>query len=148
MAEGKSPFQKHLITIDWFLDSAPPVFRCPVSGAVIHPGHDPRISDDPQDYVEPQYEEASTLLFAFPTVVGEFDFIQPELQQAIDEKRSALIKSDSGNENLSDFDILVEHLEKLGDIPVIYEIRLGAGPVQDTVYLGLDLYRPYQHLDE
>ena len=45
-------------------------------------------------------------------------------------------------EDLEDFEILAEHVESLGKVPLVFALTthgMAMGPVSSTVYVGLDL---------
>jgi hypothetical protein len=73
--------------------------------------------------------------------------VRSQIQTAIDEKRRALIAaavpSDVDEiEELSDLEILREHVESLGEVPLIFCLTssgMACGPVSESVYVGLDL---------
>jgi hypothetical protein len=79
------------------------------------------------------------MLFHYYPEAGEFSYIKPDLQKKIDEKRRAL---GDNAEDLEDFEILAEHVESLGKVPLIFALTthgMAMGPVSSTVYVGLDL---------
>lgn len=140
----ESAFAKALVSIDWSLDAPPPIIRCPVTGSVVCAGYDPETGETPDDYVEPEWEQIPTMLFHFYDELDEFSFIAPKLEAAIAQKRQEL--GDEA-EDMHDMEILTEHLESLGSVPLVFCITLGGmacGPVSSSTYVGLDLAAAYQ----
>lgn len=142
----KTSFYEALVTIDWPFNATPPVIRCPITGAIVGGGYDPTTGGNGDEYTEPNHENIPTLIFSYLPEVGEFDFIRPELMEAIESKRAELVAADPENEDLYDFDILTDHVENLGECPLIFEVvtsGMACGPVSSSVYIGLDLYRSF-----
>ena len=143
-----SAFENALVDIDWDTGAPPPALRCPITGKVIMYGYDPVTTEvGVDDYKEPEWASIPTVLFHYIGEVGEFDYIRPELQAAIDEKRKEMIAAASGDdaeliENMSEFEILSEHLESLGEVPLVFRLTthgIACGPIHASVYVGLDL---------
>jgi hypothetical protein len=79
------------------------------------------------------------VLFHYKPELGEFSYIKPGLQKTIEEKRRELGEE---AEDLEDFEILAEHVETLGKVPLVFALTthgMAMGPVSSTVYVGLDL---------
>jgi hypothetical protein len=79
------------------------------------------------------------MLFHYNPEVGEFSYIKPDLQKTIEGKRREISEE---AEDLEDFEILAEHVESLGKIPLVFALTthgIAIGPVSSTVYVGLDL---------
>jgi hypothetical protein len=139
-----SAFTRALLSINWDSAAPAPILRCPITGKVIAVGYDPTSGEMAADYEEPNWEEVPTLLFHYIPEVGEFSYITPGLQAKIDEKRADLEQKlgEDEAEDLSDFEILEEHLESLGEVPVVFGLTthgFACGPVTGSVYVGLDL---------
>ena len=148
MSEG-SVFERATIEINWDRDRVMPALRCPVTGEIVAYGYDP-VSGDAlsSDYKEPDWTKVPTVLFHYIPEVGEFDFIRPELQQAIDLKRADLERASPNEDDLifdlDDFELLSAHLDSLGDVPLVFKLvthGIACGPVRGDVYIGLDLAR-------
>lgn len=142
-----SIFQQALVTIDWPFDAPPPIIRCPITGRAIAPGQDADEDYDDDEFTDADpYEDTPTLLFLYVEDAGEFEYLRAEVQEAIDAKRKQLTEEDPENDNLSDFEILSEHLDELGDCPLVFNLvtsGMACGPVSFGVYIGLDLYRAF-----
>ena len=149
MSEAReTAFYSALTTIDWPFNAKPPVIRCPITGMVVGAGYDPSSGANADEYSEPDHEKVPTLMFSYIPEVGEFDFIRPELMEAIESKHAELVKADPENEDLDDFDILTDHLGNLGECPLVFEVvttGMACGPVTSSVYIGLDLARANTH---
>lgn len=141
-----SVFDSALVNIDWPFGAPPPVLKCPITGQVVLQGYDP-VTGEMAMYEEPKWSEVPTVKFCYLPEVGEFQYIAESLQAAIDAKRRALIAVAGPTdveeiEDLSDFEILREHVEGLGDVPLIFCLTtsgMACGPVSESVYVGLDL---------
>jgi hypothetical protein len=139
-------FESALVNIDWPFGAEPPVLKCPITGQVVLQGYDP-VTGDMAMYEEPKWSEVPTVTFCYLPEVGEFQYIAASLQTAIDETRRALIAAAGPSdveeiEELSDFEILREHVESLGEVPLIFCLTtsgMACGPVSASVYVGLDL---------
>lgn len=57
------------------------------------------------------------MLFHYNPEVGEFSYIKPDLQKTIEGKRREISEE---AEDLEDFEILAEHVESLGKIPLVF----------------------------
>lgn len=102
-------------------------------------GYDPVSGEFVDGVVEPDFASIPTVLFHYISEVGDFDYIRDDLAEAIEKKRAAL--GDEG-EDMDDFEILSEHLEAIGRVPVIFNLithGMACGPVSGSVYVGLDL---------
>lgn len=141
-------FERAIVDIDWDSSAPPPALRCPITGKVIMYGYDPVTTEvGVDDYQEPDWANIPTVLFHYIGEVGEFDYIRPELQAAIDEKRQAMLAAAAADdvdwiEGLSDFEILSEHLECLGEVPLVFRLTthgIACGPIHASVHVGLDL---------
>src|SRR5262245_5189650 len=128
----ESAFTKALVPIRWDNDPMP-VLRCPITGKVIVAGYDPAIGEVDEGILHPEWKDVPTVLFHCIPEVGQFDYITPELQAKIDQKREELSEE---AEDLDDFDILEEHVESLGKVPLVF---LLIDPVGTQLYVGLDL---------
>ena len=144
----ETPFQRALVDIDWDTGAPPPAIKCPITGEVVVYGFDPVTAEvGEEDYVEPDWESIPTVLFHYIPEVGEFDYIRPSLQAAIDEKRQALLSAANADEvesieDLSDFEILTDYLDDLGEVPLVIRLTthgIACGPVSSSVCVGLDL---------
>jgi len=136
-----SEFKRALVSIEWRSDAPMPALRCPITGKIIVPGYDLAMGTPPEDPVEAEWGDVSTVLFYLNPEVGEFEYITPALETMIDRKRSELEQSIGEEaEELSDFEILEEHVESLGDVPLVFRLTTyDVGPIGETVYVGLDL---------
>lgn len=144
----RSAFEDALVDIDWDTSAPPPALRCPITGKVIMYGYDPVTTEvGADDYQEPDWANIPTVLFHYIDEIGEFDFIRPELQAAIDAKRQEMSAAATADdieliEDMSDFEILAEYVESLGDVPLVFRLTthgVACGPVHASVYVGLDL---------
>ena len=145
MAES-SAFERAVVHIEWPSGAEPPVLRCPITGQVVLKGYDPVTGED-AGFEEPDWAAVPTARFCYIPEVGEFSFIAPQLQAAIEAARAALLKKATGRkreevEDLSDFEILQEHVADLGEVPLVFCLTtrgMACGPVSSSVYVGLDL---------
>jgi hypothetical protein len=134
----RNTFSAALVEVDWDSD-APPALHCPITGQIVAIGYDPETGDLFEGQQEPKWEAIPTVLFHYYPEVGEFSYIKPDLQKTIEEKRRKLGEE---AEDLEDFEILAEHIESLGKIPLVFALTthgMATGPVSSTVYVGLDL---------
>lgn len=132
-------FEKALVTIEWEHGAPPPALRCPITGEVVLIGYDPATGAYVDGVEEPDFASIPTVLFSYIPEVGDFDFIRDDLAKAIEQKRADL--GDDG-EDLDDFEILSEHLETIGKVPLVFNLityGMACGPVSGSVYVGLDL---------
>lgn len=147
--QNKSAFEAALVDIDWDTEVAPPpALRCPITGKVIMYGYDPVTAEvGVDDYQEPDWANIPTVLFHYISEVGEFDFIRPALQARIDAKRQEMLEIAPAEdqemiEGMGDFEILSEHLDSLGEVPLVFRLTthgIACGPIHSSVCVGLDL---------
>ncbi|TIL19050.1 MAG: hypothetical protein E5Y88_33710, partial [Mesorhizobium sp.] len=114
-----SAFSKALFTIDWD-DADPCAIRCPVTGAIVAAGYDPATGEFSYEE-EPKWAEIPTVLFHH-TDEGGFEFVRPDLQAKIDQARQDLVAAGEDEDELDDFNILAEHLDAIGKVPLVFEI--------------------------
>lgn len=136
-----STFQQAVTTIDWTLPGGPfPILRCPITGEIIAHGYDPLTGEvEVEEYVAPDWANTPTVLFHYMEQVGNFQYIHPDLQDAIDatRRRTRAVGSD--------FEILRGHVEHLGAVPLVFELLTysaaqGTEPAKRaTTWIGLDL---------
>ena len=134
---------KAVFKIDWE-EADPCLLRCPITGAVVTARYDfwsEEFTDE-----EPNWSGVPTVLFHYIPEIGEFDYIRPELQAKIDQKRHEIANDSDDDEELDNFEILQEHVTSIGKVPLIFQIEtqelacMGVGePLTSTVYVGLDL---------
>ncbi|MCE5972610.1 hypothetical protein LZA78_03855 [Sinirhodobacter sp. WL0062] len=132
-------FARALHEIDWEFEEPAPALRCPITGKVVLVGIDPVDGSFVDDIDEPEWEEIPTALFSFVSEVGEFNFLHKDLEHKIIEKRRELGEE---AEDMDDFEILSEHLETIGNAPLIYSLTVSGfacGPISSTCIVGLDL---------
>lgn len=132
-------FEKALVTIEWEHGAPPPALRCPITGKVVLIGYDPVSGAYVDGVEEPDFASIPTVLFHYISEVGHFDFIRDDLAEAIEKKRAELGED---GEDMDDFEILSEHLESIGKVPLIFNLityGMACGPVSGSVYVGLDL---------
>jgi hypothetical protein len=132
-------FEKALVTIEWEHGAPPPALRCPITGKVVLIGYDPVSGAYVDGVEEPDFTSIPTVLFHYISEVGHFDFIRDDLAEAIEKKRAELGED---GEDMDDFEILSEHLESIGKVPLIFNLityGMACGPVSGSVYVGLDL---------
>lgn len=142
-----SAFNRALVELKWMAGSELPILHCPITGKRIAAGYDPVSCEFPAGYEPPDWSKVPTVLFHYSPEVGEFDYIVPALQDAIDEKRKELIAAATQDdvesiEEISDFEILQDHIDYLGEVPLVFCITtrsVACGPVNGSVYVGLDL---------
>jgi len=134
-----SAYASAAIDIDWPFDAPPPALRCPITGKVVVLGYDPASGEMSDEAEKPDWANIPTVLFHFIPEVGEFDFIRPELQKKIEEKRAEMGEE---AEDLDDFEILTEFVEEIGTTPLIFCLNtsgMANGPITVSVHIGLDL---------
>jgi len=142
-----SAFRHALVELQWMAGSELPILHCPITRERIAAGYDPASCEFPAGYEPPDWSQVPTVLFHYSPEVGEFDFIRPVLQRAIDEKRKELLAAAPEDEvesveEMIDFEILQEHVDSLGEVPLVFCITtrsVACGPVNASVYVGLDL---------
>ena len=142
-----SAFQSALVELKWMAGSELPILHCPITRERIAAGYDPASCEFPAGYQPPDWSQVPTVLFHYTPEAGEFDYIVPALQSAIDEKRKELLAAAPEDEvddvkALSDFEILQDHVESLGEVPLVFCVTtrsVAGGPINASVYVGLDL---------
>lgn len=142
-----SVFQKALVELKWMAGSELPILHCPITRKRIAAGYDPASCEFPVGYEPPDWSQVSTVLFHYTPEAGEFDYITPAVQSVIDEKRKELLAAAPEDEvesvqDISDFEILQEHVDSLGEVPLVFCITtrsVACGPINASVYVGLDL---------
>jgi hypothetical protein len=93
-----------------------------------------------------KWEDVPTVLFHYLPEAGEFDYIVPALQAKIDRKRAEL--GDEAEE-LSDFDVLEEYVDSLGEVPLVFCVTtsgIACGPISESVCVGLDFAASYRDI--
>lgn len=136
----QSAFANATVKIDWNFGAPAPAIRCPISGEIVLVGYDPATGELADGVEEPKWGDIPTVLFHYLDEVGEFDYINPQLAERINQVRSTLTDEDS--EDFHDFDILVSLVDDLGNVPVIFELTtygFAPGPITSTIWVGLDL---------
>lgn len=106
---------------------------------VVSLGFGPDQEPDEDIPLQPADEECPTLMFRFNYEVG-FEYIHPELTERIEAKKKELIASGAEEQDLDDFEILTEHLDDLGQAPMIIDMPTHALP-GDGITIGFDLGR-------
>jgi len=134
-------YKNALSIVEWPDESRIPALRCPVTGMVVSTGFGPGQDPDRDAPLEPVDEECPSLLFRYSPELG-FDYIEPGLAEAIERRRSELIARGEDEELLDDHEVVTEHLDDLGEAPLIIDMTTRGLP-GDGIVVGLDLARAY-----
>jgi len=132
-------YESALTTIECPREDHIPAIRCPITGMVVSLGFGPEQDPDQDEPVTPSDDGCPTLMFRFHYEIG-LEYLHPELAATIAEKRKQLIAAAEHEDDLDDFEIISEHLEDLGQAPLIIDMPT-AGLPGDGVMVGLDLAR-------
>lgn len=132
-------YDNALTTVEWPHEDHIPAILCPITGMVVSLGFGPDQDPDEDKPLDPAEDKCPTLMFRFVYGVG-FEYLHPDLARKIDEKKKELIAGGEDEEDLDDFEIISEHLEDLGQAPMILDMPTFGLP-GDGIVLGLDLAR-------
>ena len=132
-------YAKALTTVEWPDESHILALRCPITGMVVSDGFGPDQDPDRDTALQAVDEKCPTLMFRYMPELG-IDYIHPDFQTRIDSKRAELEKTDADIELIDDFEIITDHLEDLGEAPMIIHMPI-AGMIGDEIVIGLDLAR-------
>ena len=132
-------YAKALTTVEWPDESYIPALRCPITGMVVSEGFGPDQDRHRDAPLQPVDEKCPTLMFRYMPELG-IDYIHPDLQARIDSKRAELEKTEADIDLIDDFEIITDHLEDLGEAPMIIDMPT-AGLIGDRIVIGLDLAR-------
>lgn len=132
-------YEAALTTIEWPCEDHIPAIRCPITGMVVSLGFGPDQDPDQDGPLTPADGDCPTLMFRFHYEIG-MEYLHPEMAALIAAKREELIAAGEDEDDLDDFEIISEHLEDLGQAPMIIDMPT-AGLLGDGVTIGLDLAR-------
>lgn len=132
-------YELALTTVEWPAEDHIPAMRCPITGMVLSLGFGPDQNPDEDKPLEPAEDKCPTLMFRYVYETG-MEYIHPELAEKIETKRKVLLAGGEDEEDLDDFEIISEHLEDLGEAPMIIDMPTYALP-GDGITIGLDLAR-------
>lgn len=137
----KSAYENALVTVEWPYENHIPAIRCPITGMVISLGFGPDQDPEADPPLEPSDEKCPTLLFRYNHGVG-LEFAQEEFARTIANKKRKLVENGEleDEDDIDDFEVISEHLENLGEAPLIINLPTKGLP-GDGVVLGLDLAR-------
>ena len=128
-----------LTTVEWPDESHIPALRCPITGMVVSDGFGPDQDPDRDTPLKSVDEKCPTLMFRYMPELG-MDYIHPDIQARIDKKRAELENTQADIDQIDDFEIITDHLEDLGEAPMIIDMPI-AGMIGDEIVIGLDLAR-------
>ena len=128
-----------LTTIEWPFEDHIPAIRCPITGMIVSEGFGPEQDPDQDAPLQPVDEKCPTLMFRYSPELG-MEYIHPELQARMDSKREDLEKTEADVDLIDDSEIITDHLENLGEAPMIIDMPT-AGLIGDGIVIGLDLAR-------
>ena len=132
-------YELALTTVEWPFEDHIPAIRCPITGMVVSLGFGPDQDPDQDEPLAPADADCPTLMFRYHYETG-MEYLQPELAAMIAARREALITAGEHEDDLDDFEIISEHLDDLGQAPMIIDMPT-AGMPGDGVTVGLDLAR-------
>lgn len=134
-------YDNALTTVEWPYEDHIPAIRCPITGMVVSLGFGPDQDPDQDKPLSPVEEKCPTLLFRYNYETG-MEFIRSELANAILEKKRQLVEAGEAEdeEDLDDLEIISEHLEDLGQGPMIIDMPTFGLP-GDGIVIGFDLAR-------
>ncbi len=144
---GSPTFERAVVNIDWPFGQVPPALHCPITGVVVLSGYGGSRGPNADYDLEEEWDDVPTLRFIYIDGIGEFDYIHPSLEAVIEQKRNELEAAGRDAEFNDDFDILADHVEELGEVPLIYELTtrgMGCGPVSRTIWVGFDLFAAHR----
>lgn len=134
-------YENALTTIAWPFEDHVPAIRCPLTGMVVALGFGPGQNPDGDSPLAPTDEKCPTLLFRYCYETG-MEFVRPELAEQIERKKQELVnQGEAGDpEDLDDLEIIADHLEDLGEAPMVIDMPMRYLP-GDGIVVGLDLAR-------
>ena len=130
-------YAKALTTVEWPDESYIPALHCPITGMVVSDGFGPDQDPDRDPPLQAVDQKCPTLMFRYMPELG-MDYIHPDVQARIDSKRAELENTQTDIDLLDDFEIITDHLEDLGEAPMIIHMPI-AGMIGDEIVIGLDL---------
>jgi len=139
--EKNKNFEKSLVSIDWDYEGLPSL-HCPVTGKMVLGAY--RADDD---WDEDDHASVETLRFVYAELVGDFVYIHPALEEAL-ELRVKELEEELGEEDFDfEFDgtpwgVLCAEINKFMEMPFVYELRsngMACGPVSESVFAGIEL---------
>ena len=136
-------YENALTTVEWPHEDYIPAILCPITGMVVSLGFGPEQDPNQANPRSPEDEKCPTLLFRYNYETG-MEFIRSELADAILEKKRQLVEAGEAEdeEDLDDLEIISEHLEDLGQAPMVIDMPTYALS-GDGVTIGLDLARDF-----
>ena len=132
-------YELALTTVEWPFEDHIPAIRCPITGMVVSLGFGPDQNPDQHEPLAPADADCPTLMFRYNYETG-MEYLHPNMSATIATKREELIDSGKDEDDLDDFEIISEHLDDLGQAPMIIDMST-AGLLGDGVTIGLDLAR-------
>ncbi|TVQ32587.1 MAG: hypothetical protein EA370_12290 [Wenzhouxiangella sp.] len=131
--------QDALVTVPWPREDHILALRCPVTGMVVSEGFGPDQDPDRDTPLQPVDKQCPTLLFRYNYEAG-MEYVEAGLAEKIADKRQELAEAGEDEDLLDDFEIITEHLDKLGEAPLIIDMPT-EGLTGDGITIGLDLAR-------
>jgi len=134
-------YENALTTVEWPHEDHIPAILCPITGMVVSLGFRPEQDPNQDAPLSPVDEKCPTLLFRYNYETG-MEFIRSELADVVLKKKRQLVEAGEAEdeEDLDDLTIISEHLEDLGQAPMILDMPTFGLP-GDGIVLGLDLAR-------
>ncbi len=132
-------YELALTILEWPFEDHIPAIRCPITGMVVSLGFGPDQNPDQDEPLAPADADCPTLMFRYHYETG-MEYLRPDLAATIAARREELIAAGEHEDDLHDFEIISEHLDNLGQAPMIIDMPT-AGMPGDGVTVGLDLAR-------
>ncbi|MDZ7790360.1 MAG: hypothetical protein U5L08_07705 [Xanthomonadales bacterium] len=129
------------VTVEWPYEDHIPAIRCPITGMVVSLGYSPDQEPGTDAPLTPTDEKCPTLMFRFNSHLG-MEYMRPELEQAVADKKRELVESGEfdDEEDLDDLEVISEYLDDLGEAPLIIDMPTYGLP-GDGIVIGFDLAR-------
>ena len=136
---SRTAYDNAVVTVEWPYEDHIPALRCPITGMVISLGFGPKQNPETDSPQEPADEKCPTLLFRYNNEIG-MEYVQPEFARIVEEKKQELVRSGEFKdaEDIDDFEVISDHLDDLGEAPMVMNIPTWGLPGQGIV-IGLNL---------
>lgn len=137
-------YRNALATITWPYEDRIPAIHCPVTGMPVSLGFGPEQDPAKDSPKNPADQDCPTLIFRYNYELG-IEYIRPELAEAVATKKRQLVESGEADDesDLDDLEIISEHLDSLGNVPLIIDMPTYGLP-GDGIVIGFDLARAYR----